>query len=57
MTHFVDHDPVRSSGAPLALYGHWQKQRDHATRLAAAAQAYPRPGRSRTIAPVLPDQA
>jgi B12-binding domain/radical SAM domain protein len=40
-----------------ALYGHWQKQRDHATRLAAAAQAYPRPGRSRTILPVLPDQA
>ncbi|GGQ74111.1 TIGR04013 family B12-binding domain/radical SAM domain-containing protein [Couchioplanes azureus] len=37
-----------------ALYGHWQKQRDHAARLAAAAQAYPRPGRSRTILPTLP---
>ncbi|SBT44377.1 TIGR04013 family B12-binding domain/radical SAM domain-containing protein [Micromonospora narathiwatensis] len=35
-----------------ALYGHWQKQRDHAARLAAAAEAYPRPGRSRTILPV-----
>jgi B12-binding domain/radical SAM domain protein len=34
-----------------ALYGHWQKQRDHATRLAAAAEAYPRPGRSRTLLP------
>jgi len=32
-----------------ALYGHWQKQRDHAARLAAAAEQYPRPGRSRTI--------
>ncbi|BFU43115.1 TIGR04013 family B12-binding domain/radical SAM domain-containing protein [Krasilnikovia sp. MM14-A1004] len=38
-----------------ALYGHWQKQRDHAARLAAAAQAYPRPGRSRTILPTVPD--
>ncbi|MEV6601565.1 TIGR04013 family B12-binding domain/radical SAM domain-containing protein [Actinoplanes sp. NPDC051346] len=37
-----------------ALYGHWQKQRDHAARLAAAAAAYPRPGRSRTILPTLP---
>jgi B12-binding domain/radical SAM domain protein len=37
-----------------ALYGHWQKQRDHAVRLAAAADAYPRPGRSRTILPTLP---
>jgi B12-binding domain/radical SAM domain protein len=25
-----------------ALYGHWQKQRDHALRLAAAANVYPR---------------
>ncbi|HEV7896841.1 MAG TPA: TIGR04013 family B12-binding domain/radical SAM domain-containing protein [Planosporangium sp.] len=32
-----------------ALYGHWQRQRDHAVRLAAAAEAYPRPGRSRTL--------
>src|SRR6266487_1919319 len=32
-----------------ALYGHWQRQREHANRLAAAAQAYPRPGRSRTL--------
>ncbi len=32
-----------------ALYGHWQRQRDHASRLAAAAEAYPRPGRSRTL--------
>ncbi|MEV6350245.1 TIGR04013 family B12-binding domain/radical SAM domain-containing protein [Actinoplanes sp. NPDC051851] len=38
-----------------ALYGHWQKQRDHAVRLAAAAEAYPRPGRSRTLLPTLPD--
>ncbi|GAA0460158.1 B12-binding domain-containing radical SAM protein [Actinoplanes capillaceus] len=37
-----------------ALYGHWQKQRDHAARLAAAAEAYPRPGRSRTILPQVP---
>ncbi|ASW55347.1 TIGR04013 family B12-binding domain/radical SAM domain-containing protein [Plantactinospora sp. KBS50] len=36
-----------------ALYGHWQKQRDHAARLAAAAEAYPRPRRSRTILPVV----
>jgi B12-binding domain/radical SAM domain protein len=36
-----------------ALYGHWQKQRDHAARLAAAAEAYPRPGRSRTILPTV----
>lgn len=35
-----------------ALYGHWQKQRDHAARLAAAAEAYPRPGRSRTLLPL-----
>ena len=34
-----------------ALYGHWQRQREHATRLAAAARAYPRPGRSRTLPP------
>lgn len=39
-----------------ALYGHWQKQRDHATRLAAAAEAYPRPGRSRTL-PVIGNAA
>jgi radical SAM superfamily enzyme YgiQ (UPF0313 family) len=37
-----------------ALYGHWQRQRDHAVRLAAAAEAYPRPGRSRTILPQVP---
>jgi B12-binding domain/radical SAM domain protein len=37
-----------------ALYGHWQRQRDHAVRLAAAARAYPRPGRSRTLLPRLP---
>ncbi|GAA0487383.1 B12-binding domain-containing radical SAM protein [Paractinoplanes deccanensis] len=37
-----------------ALYGHWQKQRDHAVRLAAAAEAYPRPGRSRTLLPTVP---
>ncbi|MFG1995508.1 TIGR04013 family B12-binding domain/radical SAM domain-containing protein [Actinoplanes sp. NPDC048988] len=37
-----------------ALYGHWQRQRDHAQRLAAAAEAYPRPGRSRTLLPTLP---
>jgi B12-binding domain/radical SAM domain protein len=36
-----------------ALYGHWQKQRDHAVRLAQAAEAYPRPGRSRTILPTI----
>ncbi|GIE75547.1 B12-binding domain-containing radical SAM protein [Actinoplanes philippinensis] len=38
-----------------ALYGHWQKQREHAARLAAAAEAYPRPGRSRTILPMASD--
>jgi B12-binding domain/radical SAM domain protein len=38
-----------------ALYGHWQRQRDHAVRLAAAAEAYPRPGRSRTLPPLLDD--
>jgi B12-binding domain/radical SAM domain protein len=32
-----------------ALYGHWQRQREHAGRLAAAAAAYPRPRRSRTL--------
>lgn len=35
-----------------ALYGHWQKQREHANRLAAAAVEYPRPGRSRTLLPL-----
>lgn len=40
-----------------ALYGHWQRQRDHAVRLAAAAEAYPRPGRSRTILPTVPPEA
>jgi radical SAM superfamily enzyme YgiQ (UPF0313 family) len=40
-----------------ALYGHWQKQRDHAARLAAAAAEYPRPGRSRTLLPMAPDPA
>ncbi len=39
-----------------ALYGHWQKQQDHAVRLADAAAAYPRPRRSRTL-PVLPSPA
>ncbi|HEX6869964.1 MAG TPA: TIGR04013 family B12-binding domain/radical SAM domain-containing protein [Micromonosporaceae bacterium] len=32
-----------------AAYGNWQRQRDHAVRLAEAAQANPRPGRSRTL--------
>jgi radical SAM superfamily enzyme YgiQ (UPF0313 family) len=36
-----------------ALYGHWQRQRDHASRLAAAVEAYPRPGRSRTLLPLV----
>ncbi|MGI5236964.1 TIGR04013 family B12-binding domain/radical SAM domain-containing protein [Dactylosporangium sp. CA-139066] len=35
-----------------ALYGHWQKQREHAAQLAAAAQEHPRPGRSRTLLPL-----
>ncbi|XVU22437.1 hypothetical protein ACQPZJ_34920 [Actinoplanes sp. CA-054009] len=30
------------------------RQRDHAQRLAAAAEAYPRPGRSRTLLPQVP---
>jgi B12-binding domain/radical SAM domain protein len=34
-----------------ALYGHWERQREHASRLAQAAKAYPRPGRSRTLPP------
>ncbi|MGC9670428.1 TIGR04013 family B12-binding domain/radical SAM domain-containing protein [Planosporangium sp. 12N6] len=38
-----------------ALYGHWQRQREHAVRLAAAAQEYPRPGRSRTLLPLTPE--
>ncbi|GAA2327147.1 TIGR04013 family B12-binding domain/radical SAM domain-containing protein [Dactylosporangium salmoneum] len=37
-----------------ALYGHWQRQREHAQRLAAAAEAYPRPGKSRTLLPLKP---
>ena len=32
-----------------ALYGHWERQREHARRLADSARAYPRPGRSRTL--------
>jgi B12-binding domain/radical SAM domain protein len=39
-----------------ALYGHWERQRAHAERLAAAAQAYPRPGRSRTLLPLVADR-
>ena len=38
-----------------ALYGHWQKQRTHAVRLAEAAEQYPRPRRSHTILPQLPN--
>jgi B12-binding domain/radical SAM domain protein len=30
-----------------ALYGHWQRQREHAARLATAAEQYPRRGRRR----------
>ncbi|WP_432977809.1 TIGR04013 family B12-binding domain/radical SAM domain-containing protein [Dactylosporangium sp. CA-233914] len=37
-----------------ALYGHWQKQREHAVQLAAAAAQSPRPGRSRTLLPIKP---
>jgi B12-binding domain/radical SAM domain protein len=37
-----------------ALYGHWQKQRAHAVRLAEAAEQYPRPRRSHTVLPQLP---
>jgi B12-binding domain/radical SAM domain protein len=36
-----------------ALYGHWQRQREHAVRLAEAARSYPRPGRSRTLLPLI----
>jgi radical SAM superfamily enzyme YgiQ (UPF0313 family) len=36
-----------------ALYGHWQRQQQHATQLAERARAYPRPTRSRTL-PLLP---
>jgi B12-binding domain/radical SAM domain protein len=32
-----------------ALYGHWQRQREHAARLAADAAAHPRPRRGRTL--------
>jgi hypothetical protein len=28
-----------------ALYGHWQRQQQHATQLAERARAYPRPTR------------
>jgi len=48
----VDPDTIREVdrlSQQGALYGHWQKQRDHAARLAAVAEQYPRPGRSRTI--------
>src|SRR6185437_3464481 len=34
-----------------ALYGHWQRQREHAERLAAAAREHPLPGRRRTVLP------
>jgi B12-binding domain/radical SAM domain protein len=40
-----------------ALYGHWRRQREHAVRLAAAARAYPRPGRSRSLLPLAPPPA
>jgi B12-binding domain/radical SAM domain protein len=36
-----------------ALYGHWRKQQEHAGRLAEAARAYPRAGRSRTLLRIL----
>lgn len=48
----VDPDTIRAVDQLAqrgALYGHWQRQRDHAARLAEAAEAYPRPGRSRTL--------
>jgi B12-binding domain/radical SAM domain protein len=32
-----------------ALYGHWKKQQAHAERLAAAAEQFPRVGRSRSL--------
>ncbi|MFB9412019.1 TIGR04013 family B12-binding domain/radical SAM domain-containing protein [Dactylosporangium matsuzakiense] len=35
-----------------ALYGHWEKQRQHAQQLAAAAAESPRPGKSRTLLPM-----
>jgi B12-binding domain/radical SAM domain protein len=38
-----------------AIYGHWQKQRAHAVRLAAAAEEFPRPGVSRTL-PLVADR-
>lgn len=38
-----------------ALYGHWQKQREHAVQLANAAAEHPRPGRSRTLLPIRPE--
>ncbi|MEU7866338.1 hypothetical protein [Dactylosporangium sp. NPDC049140] len=44
---------IRSTSQQGALYGHWQRQREHAARL-AAAEAYPRPGRSRTLLPIRP---
>ena len=39
-------DRLSSQGA---LYGHWQRQREHANQLARAAAAHPRPRRSRTL--------
>lgn len=36
-----------------ALYGHWQRQQDYAAQMAAAARENPRPGRSRTLLPIV----
>lgn len=33
------------------LYGHWQRQAEHARRLAETAKAYPRRERRRRVAP------
>jgi B12-binding domain/radical SAM domain protein len=52
----VDEDTIRAVDRLSqrgALYGHWQRQQQHATRLAERARAYPRPTRSRTL-PLLP---
>ena len=39
-----------------ALYGHWERQQRLAGQLADTARAYPRPGKSRTLLPLVSEQ-
>jgi B12-binding domain/radical SAM domain protein len=50
----VDEETIRAMDRMSqrgTLYGHWQRQRQHAAQLADNARAYPRPTRSRTLPP------